>query len=127
MRHNVAHRKLGRVTEHRVALDELITARFADLTAQQAEARLHSAGIANARINSAADLWEHPQLKARERWTSVQSPAGPIPALLPPATNDSYQARMDPVPALGEHTDSVLAELGCDPAQIDALHAAGAV
>jgi itaconate CoA-transferase len=114
-------------TVNRVALDELITARFAGLTREQAESRLLDAGIATARVNSAADLWEHPQLHARERWTSVQSPAGDIPALLPPATNNSYHARMDPVPSLGEHTDAVLAELGCDRGRIDALHAMGAV
>jgi len=114
-------------TEHRAVLDELISSRFATLTAEEAEARLLAAGIATARINSAADLWEHPQLKARERWTSVQSPAGAIPALLPPASNDCYEARMAPVPALGEHTDFVLSELGCDRVRIDALHAAGAV
>jgi itaconate CoA-transferase len=114
-------------TANRAVLDELITARFAGLTADQAESRLLGAGIATARINSAAALWKHPQLAARERWTSVQSPAGEIPALLPPASNDSYEARMDPVPALGEHTDAVLAELGYDRARIDALHSTGAV
>lgn len=114
-------------TEHRALLDDLITARFATLTAEQAEARLMSAGIATARINSAAELWQHPQLLARECWTTVQSPAGPIPALRPPAPNNCYEARMDPVPALGQHTDALLAELGCDSARIAALRAAGVV
>ncbi len=114
-------------TEHRALLDDLISARFATLTAEQAEARLLAAGIATARINSAAELWQHPQLLARECWTTVQTPNGPIPALRSPAPNNSYEARMDPVPALGQHTDALLAELGCDRARIDALHAAGAV
>ena len=114
-------------TEHRAALDDLITSRLANLTAEQAEARLLAAGIATARINSAADLWHHPQLQARECWTTVESPAGPIPALRPPAPNNCYEARMDAIPSLGQHTDALLAELGCDGARIAALHAAGAV
>jgi crotonobetainyl-CoA:carnitine CoA-transferase CaiB-like acyl-CoA transferase len=54
-----------------------------------------------------ADVWAHPQLAARERWRTVDTPAGQIPALLPPGMTD---ARMDPVPAVGEHTDAILAE-----------------
>jgi itaconate CoA-transferase len=114
-------------TENRILLDEIITSRLASLTAEQAEERLLAAGIATARINTAADLWNHPQLRARARWTTVPSPEGPIPALLPPATNDCYEARMDAVPALGEHTDAVLSELGYDGERISALRAAGAV
>lgn len=114
-------------TQNRALLDEKITASFAALTADQAEARLDAAGIATARINSPAALWQHPQLRARERWTTVATPAGPVPALQPPAHNNRYQARMDPVPALGQHTDALLAELGCDAARIAALRAAGVV
>ncbi|MEO5672402.1 MAG: CoA transferase, partial [Ramlibacter sp.] len=61
-----------------------------------------------------------------ERWREVGSPAGMLPAMLPPGTWDNGP-RMDPVPALGEHTDAILAELGCDAAGIRALRAAGAV
>jgi crotonobetainyl-CoA:carnitine CoA-transferase CaiB-like acyl-CoA transferase len=114
-------------TRNRALLDEKITAAFAPLTADQAEARLDAAGIATARINSPADLWQHPQLRSRERWRTVATPAGAVPALLPPAHNNRYHARMDPVPGLGQHTDAVLAELGCDGARIAALHAAGVV
>jgi len=114
-------------TQNRALLDEKITGSFAALTADQAEARLDAAGIATARINSPAALWQHPQLRSRERWTTVATPAGPVPALQPPAHNNRYQARMDPVPALGQHTDALLAELGCDAARIAALHAAGVV
>ena len=114
-------------TANRKLLDEKISACFADLSADQAEARLDAAGIATARINSPAALWQHPQLQARERWTSVQTPAGPVPALLPPAQNNRYSARMDAVPALGQHTDALLAELGCDSARIAALHSTGVV
>jgi crotonobetainyl-CoA:carnitine CoA-transferase CaiB-like acyl-CoA transferase len=72
------------------------------------------------------DVWAHPQLKARERWREVGSPVGMLPAMLPPGTwNDG--PRMDPIPALGEHTDAILAELGLVGADIRALHDAGAV
>ena len=64
-------------------------------------ARLDEAQIANARMNDMHDVWQHPQLKARERWTEVDTPAGPIPALLPPGDTDAFAPRMDAVPALG--------------------------
>ena len=79
-------------------------------------ARLDAAGIANAQVNTMADLWAHPQLQARGRWTSVATPAGPVPALLPPGCTE---ARMDAVPALGQHSRSVLHSLGYSADQID--------
>jgi itaconate CoA-transferase len=92
-------------------------------------ARLDRAQIANAQVNSMAEVWAHPQLKERGRWCEVGTPAGPIPALLPPGSVKHADGgpRMDAVPALGEHTDAVLTGLGCDAAQIAALRAAGAV
>ena len=125
--HDVRFANNSARVQHRAALDEKITACFANLTADQAQARLEAAGIATARVNTPADLWQHPQLAARARWTSVNTPAGPVPALLPPAHNNRYAPRMDAVPALGEHTDTLLAELGCDAARIAALRAAGVV
>lgn len=109
---------------NRAALRARIVQTFAALSAEQVTARLEAAGIANARVNTMADVWTHPQLAARARWRQVDTPAGPVPALLPPGVQD---ARMDPVPAVGEHTDAVLAELGLTPAQVAALHGAGAV
>ncbi len=96
----------------RDALRALIVAEFADLTAEQVVARLDEAQIANARVNTMADVWEHPQLRARERWVHVDTPAGSIPALLPPGVPDAASTRMDAVPALGQHTNAILAELG---------------
>jgi crotonobetainyl-CoA:carnitine CoA-transferase CaiB-like acyl-CoA transferase len=114
-----------RVAE-RVALHALIVESFQPLTTAQVLERLESAQIANARVNTMHDVWAHPQLKARDRWRQVGSPAGPLPALLPPGTwNDG--PRMDPVPALGEHTDALLTELGLGAEAIQALHEAGAV
>ena len=88
--------------------------------------RLDEAQIANARMNDMHDVWKHPQLAARGRWSEVQTPAGPVPALLPPG-GDANAARMDGVPALGQHTDSILAELGWSPDDISALRREGAV
>jgi itaconate CoA-transferase len=70
-------------TSTRDALKALILAVFGALTTEQVVARLDEAQIANARMNDMAGLWAHPQLKARDRWVGVGSPAGDIPALLP--------------------------------------------
>ncbi|HVZ45572.1 MAG TPA: CaiB/BaiF CoA-transferase family protein [Ramlibacter sp.] len=98
--------------EHRAELRPIIEQVFADLGTAEVERRLDEAQIANARMNDMAGLWSHPQLKARDRWRSVGSPAGEIPALLPPAGNSSFDYRMDPIPRVGEHTQAILAELG---------------
>ncbi len=111
---------------NREALKALITEAFAGLTAPQVVERLEAAQIANARVNTMHEVWAHPQLKARGRWREVGSPAGALPAMLPPGTWNEGP-RMEPVPALGEHTDALLAELGLDAAAIRALHEAGAV
>ena len=110
----------------REALDALIVEAFRPLTAPQLVERLEAAQIANARVNTMQEVWDHPQLAARERWREVGSPVGPLPAMLPPGTWNEGP-RMDPVPALGEHTDALLAELGYDAAAIERLHAANAV
>ena len=73
------------------------------------------------------DVWTHPQLRARERWTEVGNGAGPIPALLPPGVPRECDPRMDAVPALGEHTDAILRELGYDAPAIARLRAEGAI
>ncbi len=108
-------------------LRTIIVDAFAAMSAEQLVQKLDSAQIANARVNDMHDVWRHQQLEACQRWISVDTPAGPIPALLPPGTVDTFAPRMDPVPALGEHTDSILAELGWSPSDIAQLHEAGAV
>jgi itaconate CoA-transferase len=108
-----------------VARDELraiIVAEFAGLSSEQVIARLDDAQIANAHMNDMHDLWQHPQLKARQRWVEIDTPAGAMPALLPPGVPDSYTPRMDAVPALGQHTDAILAELGYSGDAIAGLH-----
>jgi itaconate CoA-transferase len=117
----------SRRTAQREALRSVIVEAFSSLTSEQVIARLDDAQIANAHMNDMEDVWEHPQLKARKRWTEVQTPAGPIPALLPPGQTDALTARMDAVPGLGEHTDSILGELGWSLDDIATMRQAGAV
>jgi crotonobetainyl-CoA:carnitine CoA-transferase CaiB-like acyl-CoA transferase len=114
-----------RVAE-RSALRQIIVEAFASLTAPQLVERLETAQIANARVNTMHEVWEHPQLKARERWRQVGSPAGMLPAMLPPGTWDEGP-RMGPVPALGEHTEAILRELGIDAEGVRQLRAVEAV
>lgn len=97
---------------HRQDLEKIILQTFASLTTAQVIDRLDIAQIANARMNTMADLWNHPQLQARERWTSVDSPAGDLPALLPPGKQSAFDYRMGAIPKVGEHTDAILKELG---------------
>ncbi len=111
----------------RKELYALICDAFKPLTAEQVIARLDDAGIANARLNDMNELWQHAQLRARQRWTEVGSPVGPIPAMLPPGSGSGWQARMDPIPALGEHTSSILGELGYGSETIAALRNEGAI
>ncbi len=111
----------------REELRQIIVEAFRDLTAPQVVERLQQAQIANARVNTMQEVWAHPQLRARGRWREVESPVGALPALLPPGSWDDGDPRMDPVPALGEHTDAILGELGLDSAAIGALRAANAI
>ena len=108
-------------TGAREALRALIVQAFAPFSAEQIMARLEAAQIANAQVNTMADVWSHPQLAARSRWTEVGTSAGPVPALLPPGLPREWQPRMDAVPALGEHTEAILAGIGYDAAEISAL------
>jgi crotonobetainyl-CoA:carnitine CoA-transferase CaiB-like acyl-CoA transferase len=112
---------------HQEALDQAITQAFAGLSAADVVARLDSAGIANARMNSMREFLDHPQLAARDRWRTVASPAGPLRALVPPISLDRSEPVMGPIPALGEHTDAILGEIGYDAATIASWHRTGIV
>ena len=113
--------------EKRTELLEIINACFSKLSSEQLITRLEQAQIANAHLNDMEGLWKHEQLKARHRWTEVNTPNGQIPALLPPGLNDSYEYRMDPVPSVGQHTDAILKELGIAESEIANMRASGAI
>ena len=117
----------ARRNENREALRSIIVETFGALSTAQVLERLDTAQIANARMNDMAGLWAHPQLQARERWRQVGSPAGDIPALLPAGRQSAFDYRMDPIPAVGEHTDAILRSLGRGEAEIAALREAGTV
>jgi itaconate CoA-transferase len=114
-------------SEQREALRVIITQAFSTLTAVELAQRLESAGIANAQVNTMQEVWDHPQLKARDRWREVDTPAGPIPALLPPGSWQHGPPRMNAVPALGQHTDAILKQLGHSPERIVALRGQGVI
>ena len=116
----------ARRSAERTALRALIVQAFSALSAAEVLARLDEAQIANAQVNTMHEWWQHPQLAARGRWRQVASPAGPLPALLPPGTWDEGP-RMDAVPALGEHTEAILRELGVSAAAIGELRSAQAI
>ena len=113
--------------EHQAALTEAIARSFAQWTADVVVARLEAAGIANARMNTVQEFLEHPQLAARNRWRDIDSPVGPLRALLPPFDMDDMEPVMGAVPAVGAHTEPILRELGYDPETIEAWRKAGIV
>jgi itaconate CoA-transferase len=104
---SVAHR-----SDNRQALQAVILEVFAALSSAQVTQRLDEAQIANSRMNTMAEVWAHPQLQARQRWTSVGSPTGPMPALWPPASQSAFEPFMGPIPRVGEHNEAILQELG---------------
>jgi itaconate CoA-transferase len=130
-RHEVAADPRFRTNALRVAnrdaLHAIIHEVFGRLTTDEVVDRLDQAQIANARMNTMREFWEHPQLAARERWRTVESPAGTLQALRPPVTQRGVEPRMDPIPAVGEHTDAILAALGYSAERIGQLRAGGAI
>jgi formyl-CoA transferase len=112
---------------NRPELNKIIGRRFAELDADRAAQLLTEARIAHGRLNSVPGFLEHPSLQGRSRWRQVGSPGGPIEALLPPTDLTGVTPRMDPVPAIGEHTDAILTELGFDRTTIDRLRTERAV
>ena len=100
---------------------------FATMTAAELIGRLDAASIANARMNEMDEVWAHAQLPARKRWTEMGSPVGAIPVLRPPATHSDFEPEIGAVPAVGEHTATILAEVGLAPSEIERLRAARVV
>jgi itaconate CoA-transferase len=111
----------------RKELYEIIVQAISGLTAEQVVQRLDAAQIGNARMNDMHEVWDHAQLRARNRWVEVDAPVGKIKAALPPGVPESFDPRMDPIPAIGQHTDAILGELGYAPAAIAELRARGVI
>ena len=112
---------------HREELETVITTKLSDLTGEECQALLLEAQVAHARQRDMTEVAQHPQLLARDRWQPVDTPAGPIDMLLPPVTHSDVDYRMDPIPAVGQHSDALLTELGRTPEQIAQLRESGAV
>ena len=113
--------------QNREAFHAEIESVFRGLQSAEVIARLEAADIASARLNDMEGFWRHPQLAARGRWAKVGSPAGEIDALKPPFDLSGFEPRMDRIPAVGEHSRAILAELGYGAAEIDGLAAGGAI
>ena len=113
--------------QRRAEITALVDRVFLPLTTEQVIEKLDAAGIANARINTPEEVWAHEQLKVRNRWREMGSPRGKLPVLLPPATHDDFEARIDPIPEVGEHTESILLEIGLTDVEIAGLKAEGAI
>jgi itaconate CoA-transferase len=109
---------------NRQALYAIIVEAFSKLTAPEIVQRLDTAQIGNAQMNDMHDVWDHAQLRARQRWVDVDTPVGKIKAMLPPGMPETFEPRMDAIPAIGEHTEAILAELGYDRDAIAKLRAA---
>ncbi|NLA52392.1 MAG: CoA transferase [Alcaligenaceae bacterium] len=114
-------------TENRDELKAIIIETFSGLSKSEVIELLEGAKIANAAVNTMHDVWNHQQLKERNRWRDVGTSAGTVPALLPPGVNNAYEYRMGDVPALGEHSQSILKEIGYDAEQIEQLTQLGTI
>jgi crotonobetainyl-CoA:carnitine CoA-transferase CaiB-like acyl-CoA transferase len=114
-------------SRNRDAMHAEIDKVFLKLKSAEVIAKLEQAGIANAKLNSMQEFWDHPQLQARERWVDIGSPAGPIRATKPPFNLDGFEPRMEAVPALGAHSRPILSELGFSSPEIEKLKTQGVI
>jgi crotonobetainyl-CoA:carnitine CoA-transferase CaiB-like acyl-CoA transferase len=99
-------------------LEALIRETCRGLSTAQLTQRLEAADVAYGELRTVQGLLEHPQLAARDRWRRVDSPVGPLLALLPPFSVPAEEPLLGPVPRLGEHTESVLREIGMEPEEV---------
>ena len=106
---------------NRDALKEIIVRVFSAFTADDVVSQLDDAGVANANVSDMRGVWAHPQLRARDRWTEVDTPVGPVKTMRPPGMPAEFNPRMDPIPSVGEHNESILAELGIPLSSTDDL------
>lgn len=113
--------------DNREFVDGLIAEKTGAMPAAELCKRLDAAGIPNGLVNDIAAVIDHPQLRQRGRWTTVDSPVGPIDAVLPPVTSSAYEPAMGAIPALGENTDDVLSRIGRDEAERRRLREGGVI
>jgi itaconate CoA-transferase len=99
-------------SDNRKELKAIIEEVFQRASAETWLERLQNAGIANAKVNDMEGLWNHPQLKARNRWSEVETSVGSIPALKPAGAADGLKARMEPIPEVDQHGEAILKEFG---------------
>jgi len=111
----------------RAELDAVIAAWAAGLPLAACRAAAEAASLGHARLNRPTEILDHPQLAQRDRWREIGSPAGRVLGLLPPPVADGWDWRLDPIPALGEHTVPVLTELGFAAGEVAAMRAAGVI
>jgi formyl-CoA transferase len=114
----------ARVT-HRDELNAVIAERFRELDSGQAMALLDKINIASAGVNAVHEFLDHPVLAGR--WHDVQVAGATAHALLPPAGLAGTGHRMDPVPAVGQHTNDILVALGHSATEIEHLRAGGVI
>jgi len=113
--------------KNRAAMHQEIEKVFSQLKTVEVIERLEAADIANARLNDMEQFWRHPQLKARGRWAKVGTPGGEVDMLKPPFNLSDFEPRMDAIPAVGEHSRAILAELGFGETEITRFSEAGAI
>ena len=111
-------------SKNRDSLRIIIEDKLKKLKAEEVIEALESCGIACTKANTLAELWQHPQLRALNRFIEVETEVGTLEALAPPGHSDSFDAAVSKVPSLGEHTRTILGELGYTDSEIEALAAA---
>jgi itaconate CoA-transferase len=105
-------------SSNREALKKIIEEKFSNFTSQEVASKLDQAQIAFASVNDMPEVWDHPQLRALNRLIDTKTPQGTVKSFKPPGNNSSYEPSLGPVPALGEHTADILADLGFDASEI---------
>ena len=112
---------------HRAELDDVLATWCSQRTLSEVQQAADSAGIGNARYNTPLDVISHPGLAERDRWREIDSPVGPLISLLPPPIIANHEFHLGAIPALGEHSDRILGEIGFAPTTIESLRASGVV
>jgi itaconate CoA-transferase len=112
---------------NRVALENMIEESLSAVPRDDVVLRLEAADIPFGSVNEVAEFVTHPQLSARDRWRDVDSPVGPLAAIVPPFDLEGVPPRMGAIPEVGDHTDEILGGLGYDKEEITGLHERGVV